>query len=180
MPSVTVASGHNTTVSVPIGSLQNAQIAAQALASVSQGVIGGTITPYFTAGFGPLNPPPGASVLFITGPGAVPVPASTATVVDISTKFDIILGGSAAQQLVVSGTGGITYYANIGAGTVIAGGGDNTIITALTGGGDHLIATDAGNDDILSFSGNNTISIANMLKSIIKNVQANSVPRSTI
>jgi Ca2+-binding RTX toxin-like protein len=158
MPNVTVASGHGTTVSVPIGSLQNAQIAAQALASISQGVIDGTITPYFSSGFGVPSVPAGPSVLFLTGPGSVAIPGSTGTLVDDSTKPDVLFGGNAAEQLVVSGKGGITYYVNTGAGTVIAGGGDNTIITALSGGGDHLILTDAGDDKILSFSGNNTIS----------------------
>src|SRR5271166_4522460 len=157
MPNVTVASGHGTTVSVPIGSIQNAKIAVQALASISQGVEGGTIAPYFYSGFGPLHPPGGPSVMFLTGPGGVAIPGSTGTVADNSTRPDVLFGGGAAQQLVVSGKGGITYFANSGAGTVIAGGGDNTIITAPIG-GDHLILTDAGNDKILALSGNDTIS----------------------
>jgi len=145
MPNVTVSAGNGTIVTVPIGSLQNAQIAAQALSSVSAGVDHGTLTPYFYSGFGPLNPPPGPSVMFLTGKGSVSIPGTTGTVVDDSKSRDTLFGGTASQQLVVSGIGGINYYANLGAGTVIAGGGDNSI-KVLAGSGDHLILTDRGND----------------------------------
>src|SRR5580700_9255449 len=116
MPNVTVASGVGTSVSVPIGSVQNAQIAVAALASINQGVEDSTITAYFYSGFGPIHPPAGPGLMILTGPGSASIPAGTGTVADISTKPDLIFGGAAAEQLVVSGKGGIVYYANTGAG----------------------------------------------------------------
>ncbi len=157
MPQVTVSSGNGTTVTISIGSLENAKIAAQALSSVSQGVDNGTITPYFYGGSGPVNPPSGPSVMFVSGPGSFAIPGTTETVVDTSNKPDTMFGGGAAKQLVVSGLGGITYFANTGVGSVIAGGGGNTIFVN-PGAGDHFIATDQGNDNIFALAGNDTVS----------------------
>lgn len=175
MPIVTVSAGNGTTVSVPIGSLQNAQIAAQALAGVSAGVDNGTITPYNYNFTGPLVPPPGPSVLFLTGKGSLAIPDTTGTVVDSSVTQDTLLGGNAAEQLVVSGKGGITYFANTGAGTVIAGGGNNTIYDAPSGGGDHLILTDKGDDLIFALTGNDTVSAGKGHNRIVLGSGADSV-----
>lgn len=177
MPLVTVSGGGGTIVTIPITSAANAVIAQTLLDGVSAGVDNGSITPYRYAGLGSFTPPGGESMMILTGPGAVTIPATTGTLVDIATVPVVLFGGTAAEQLVVAGTGGITYFTNTGSGTVIAGGGNNTIIvpagsnltspvpavgdaigTAASPIGEHLILTDLDNDNITALSGNVTIS----------------------
>jgi Ca2+-binding RTX toxin-like protein len=181
MTFVTVSGGSGTTISVPFTSLANAQVAQAMLGGISAAVDSGTIAPYEFAGHGRPNPPPGPAMMVLTGPGAVTVPAGTGTLVDISARHDVIFGGAAPSQLVVSGLGGITYFANTGSGTVIAGGGNNTILVGGPAGehgpghgerdddgwraerasaptvGAHLILTSDGNDKIFALSGDVTI-----------------------
>jgi Ca2+-binding RTX toxin-like protein len=128
MALVTVTGAGGSTLSLTMTSAANALIAQQLLDGVSAGVEAGTITAYSYGGSGPLIPPSGASMLVLTGPGAVTIPASTATVVDVSGIHHAIIGGDATEQFLVTGRTGITYFANTGSGTVIAGGGDNTIV----------------------------------------------------
>jgi Ca2+-binding RTX toxin-like protein len=167
MADVTVTGVQGTTVTIPISSAQNAQIAQQLLAEISAGEAAGTITPYTTPGFGPITAPAGQSALFISTPGLISIPSTTGTVIDTATAPTILFGGNAAQQNVVSGVGGLNYTTNLGVGTVIAGGGANVISTALTGGGNHLILTDNGNDAIFAWSGNDTISAGGGENSIV-------------
>ncbi len=167
MPNVTVAGVHGATVTIPISSTQNAAIASQLLAGITAGEAAGIITPYTAPGFGPVIAPPGQSALFLTTPGLVSIPTTTATVVDTASGPTLLFGGSASKELIVSGNGGIDYFANTGAGTVIAGGGDNTITTALTGGGAHVFLTGNGNDAIFAWSGNDSISAGGGNNSIV-------------
>src|ERR1700738_3152947 len=120
MSNVTVTGAHGATVTIPISSGQNAEIASQLLAGISAAEAPGTITPYSGSGFGSLTPPPGESVLFLATPGLVAIPGSTGTVVDTATSPTLLFGGNSASQVVISGNGGIDYFANTGAGTVVA------------------------------------------------------------
>jgi Ca2+-binding RTX toxin-like protein len=167
---VTVSGGCDKVISIPIGSAANAVIAQQLLGSVTDGINQGSITPYQYSGSGKLHAPKyGIGSLDLTGPGTVSVPANTTSVVVpnappscgtdhgmLGGQANTIFGGQAKEQLVVSGDGGIKYTANVGIGTVIAGGGNN-IIKIGANSGDHLVLTDKGNDSIYATGGDDTV-----------------------
>lgn len=156
MPEATITGVNNTTITIPIGSAVNAALAQQLMALVNTNVLQGLVTPYEYSGQGPLNPPAGEGSLELTGAGPVNVyvPADTTSVFDASDPT--IHGGQASTQLVVTGLQGVTYFANAGIGTVIAGGGNNFIGIGRRS-GNHLVLTDAGNDTIKALSGNDSI-----------------------
>lgn len=156
MPDTTITGVNNTTISIPIGSAVNAALAQQLMAVVNANILQGLVTPYEYSGQGPLNPPPGEGSLELTGSGGINVytPANTTSVFDAADPT--IHGGRAAEQLVVTGQSGVTYFANKGIGTVIAGSGDNFIEIGRRS-GDHLVQTDSGNDTIRALSGNDSI-----------------------
>ena len=105
-------------------------------------------------GWSPSSPTPG--YLIVTGPGAVSLPASTEYVVNVATAPALLFGGTASIQGVVS-DGPLTYVANTGAGTVVAGGGNSRLSTQAKGGGDHLFVVDGDNNVVQAFSGNDTV-----------------------
>lgn len=156
MPESTITGANDSTITIPIGSAFNAALAQQLMAAVNANIIQGFVTPYDYSGHGPVNPPSGEGSLELTGSGndRVFVPANTTSVFDPSDTT--IYGGRALQQLVVTGEGGVTYFANAGVGTVIAGGGDNLIEIGRRS-GDHLALTDAGNDTIRALGGNDSV-----------------------
>lgn len=156
MASVTVTGpgGSEGTISIPIGSPQNDALAQQLLNDLSEQILSGGITPYTYDGTGPLTPPPGESAMQYTGKGVVSVPADTSFV--LVPGDPTVFGGQAPKQVVISGLGPLTYYANAGIGTVIAGAGNNFIkIGKLSS--DHLVLTDSGNDTIKALYGNDSI-----------------------
>ena len=152
---------------IHMGSAVNAQIAQSLLDSANAGILDGTVKTYRpsywsgnTAQF--LNVPTLNNVLFIPNvinAGTVAVPSTqTSVVFDYATVADTVSGGSAAQQLLVTGNFGGTYITNTGVGTVIAGDGNNVVVSSsTTTGGGHVILTGAGNDSIDSQTGNDTI-----------------------
>jgi Ca2+-binding RTX toxin-like protein len=154
MADVTVLGVNGSTVSVSFSSAQNAAVAQSLLANISNQVQSGTITPFTYDGAGPLEPPSGNNFLIVTDMAAASLPSSTSAVVDVAGKPVLLFGGTAASQVVVSESG-LTYFANTGVGTVVAGGGNN-VITELTG-GDHLFLTDGGGNVITALAGNDTI-----------------------
>jgi Ca2+-binding RTX toxin-like protein len=157
MPDVTVTGANHTIISIPIASAANAALAQMAMGIVNNEILKGLVTPYDYSGFGPLRPPSGPSSLDLTGFSRTPVsvPAGTTSVFDPGGST--IYGGQASQQLMVAGEAGFTYFANAGAGTVIAGGGNN-FIEIGSGSGSHMILTGVGNDTIDALYGNDTIS----------------------
>ncbi len=156
MPILTVTGVGGSIVDVNIGTSQNASVAAKILGMITNQVFDGNLTPFAYDGIGPLDAPSTPSYLLVTGPGATSLPANVQDVVDVAKGPVLLQGGAASMQSVVSDAP-ITYFADSGAGTVVASGGDSTLITQLTGGGNHLFLTDGGNNRILAFSGNDSI-----------------------
>ena len=154
MPMVTVLGAGGSTVSIEIDSARNAQVAQTLLGILSGQIQDGTVTPFTYDGLGPLNPPSGLNELIVTGPGEASAPVTTRDVIDVAGGPLVLLGGNAPEQLVVADSP-LVYFANSGAGTVIASGGGTEIIEQH--GGDHLFLTDGGNNHILALSGNDTI-----------------------
>jgi Ca2+-binding RTX toxin-like protein len=156
MPQLTVVGPGGSQVDVSVGTAQNASVAAQILDLISNQVAHGNLTPYEYDGIGPLDAPTGPGYLVVTGPGSAAPPADTPYVVDVAQGPVLLQGGTASTQAVVSDSP-LTYYANTGVGTVVASGGGSDIITALTGGGDHVFVTDGDNNRVIALSGDDSI-----------------------
>lgn len=156
MTTLTVVGVGGSDVNVNISTSQNASVAAKILGMITNQVSEGNLTPFAYDGIGPLDAPTTPAYMIVTGPGAASLPANVLDVVDVAKGPVLLQGGTASVQSVVSESP-ITYFANSGVGTVVASGGDSTLITQLTGGGDHLFLTDGNNNRILAFSGNDSI-----------------------
>jgi Ca2+-binding RTX toxin-like protein len=128
------------------------------LNAISNTIGDGGITPYVYGTPAPVGDKP--TGVLITGSGtnlgSVTLPSNAMVVEYNASVRGVIYGGAAPDQLVVAGNSGITYFANAGIGTVIAGGGDNII--RIDKGSSHHISTDAGADWITVSSGDNFIS----------------------
>ena len=83
--------------------------------------------------------------------------------VNAAASNSTIFGGAANGQLIVSGSGGLSFNGSFGSGTVIAGGGNNLIsvlhadpLLGVPNGAQNIIAG-PGNDTIIVLEGNDTV-----------------------
>jgi len=79
-----------------------------------------------------------------------------------------VFGGSRDGQRVLAGTGGLAYNAGAGAGTVVAGGGNN-LISMYAGAGRQEVRTGGGDDVIVAMTGANTINAGSGSNQILSN-----------
>ena len=156
MPHLTVVGVGGSQVDVTVTTSLAASVANRLLNLITDQVNNGNLTPYAYDGVGPLGAPSGPGYLVVTGPGAASLPANTAAVVDVAHGRSLLFGGDAASQIVVS-EAPLTYFANRGVGSVVAAGGDSTLVTDLSGGGGHLFVAEGGRNRILAFSGDDTV-----------------------
>jgi Ca2+-binding RTX toxin-like protein len=148
MPSVTVLGAGGSIVTVPFTTGQNLAIAKQVAANLTASILAGNtiasqdITP-------PL--PPGKSGEFVkTTIGLSVLPAGYSNVVNVSPDAIIFGSGDTGQQI-LSGTGNLTFLSSAGSGTLVGGGGNNSIFITVTDTGSWDINTDVGHNQIIDF-----------------------------
>ncbi len=148
MPSVTVLGAGGSTVTVPLTTGQNLPVAQLVAANLTAAILAGNtiasqdVTP-------PL--PPGKSGEFVkTTIGLNVLPAGYSNVVNVSPDAIIFGSGDAGQQI-LSGTGNLTFLSSAGSGTLVGGGGNNSIFIKVTDTGSWDINTDVGHNQIIDF-----------------------------
>lgn len=155
MPSVTVLGAAGSTVTVPLTTNQNLAIAQQVAAAITAANLAGKtiasqdVTP-------PL--PPGKFGEFVkTTPGLTALPAGYRDVVNVSSNA-IIFGSGDTAQHILSGTGNLTFFSSRGSGTLVGGGGNNSINISEADTGTWNINTDVGQNQIMDFGNRSFIS----------------------
>jgi len=78
------------------------------------------------------------------------LPAGYSNVVNVSPDAIIVGSGDTGQQI-LSGTGNLTFIASAGSGTLVGGGGNNSILINVTDTGSWDINTDVGHNQIVDF-----------------------------
>ena len=119
----------------------------------------GLRTPFaFTSGLSIPTLPGGiAGHLVMHGAGTVVMPLGYTALATDSPAPVTAIGGPLPGQIVLAGSGGLAFNASLGAGSVIAAGGNN-LISVYPGAGSQFIQTGAGDDTIIALSGDETIS----------------------
>lgn len=147
MPNVTVLGAGGNIIKVPFTTSSNFALAQQVAASITAGVRSGALFPtQDTVG----AVPSGKTGYFIaTNPNTFAIlPPGCDDVTDIAPNA-VIIGSGDANELILGGTGGLTFYAPGGSGTIAAGGGSNNIFIQSNSSGNWVITTNSGNDSII-------------------------------
>ena len=103
----------------------------------------------------------GVSIGDVDAGSQIALPTGTQLLSDVSSGPVTVTGaGGAAQVVVATGSGGLTYYTGGGSGVVMAdrSTGSNLIVTPTSGGGQFVVATGSGNDEIVARSGDTSLS----------------------
>ena len=148
MPSVTVLGASASTVTVPFTTSQNIALAQQVANAISiANQSGADLASQDTTP--PL--PQGKFGEFVkTQPGMNVLPAGYRDVVNNASNA-IIFGSGDSGERILSGTGNLSFFASAGSGTVVSGGGNNTINIKATDTGSWDIAADVGHNQIVDF-----------------------------
>ncbi len=133
----------------------NAAIAQSVLAPLNTAILAGTLVPAL-AGATPTVAAGKTGLLQAGSGGQYAIGAGYSAFVGTATVPITVFGGSSAGQRVVAGSGGLAFNAGLGAGTVVAAGGNN-LISVLQGAAAQYITTGSGNDTISVLTGSNTI-----------------------
>ena len=160
MPIVTVPGANHSTVSLSYDLDANALLARYIAGVIKTGLAGGTIEAFDNkSGLPPPGLPPGTTGEFVqTRSGATVLPKGYDFVVD-RAKSAQIFGNGDDNEAILVGHGNLQFFAVTGSGSIIGGGGNNSIVISPASTGDWLIALGNGNDSIRAFgSGNDTIS----------------------
>jgi Ca2+-binding RTX toxin-like protein len=175
MAVVTVPGSSGQTVTLNFDSPANTLLAQQLVDAITAGVNAGSILPAMDTDGPPPPLPPGTTGEFVqTQDGTTFLPPGYKAVVDTASNA-VIFGSGDVGESVLIGPGDPTFIASFiasgatGSGTVVAGGGDNTIFIPTTVGGgwslntgngdDNIFATGSGNDTINAGGGHNAITL---------------------
>ena len=169
MPTVTVAGANSETVTLTFDSIANAALARQLAGAITAGVQAGSIVPADNTNGPPPPLPPGKTGEFIqTQDGLTILPPGYQAFVNTAKEAEVF-GSGDVDELVLSSTGDLSFFATGGSGTVVAGGGNNRIDVPSgdsgawsinTGNGNDLIrAVGGGNDTINAGGGHNAITL---------------------
>jgi Ca2+-binding RTX toxin-like protein len=165
MPAVTVAGTNSQTVTLNFDTDANAALARQLAGAITAGVRAGTIVPAVDTNGPPPLLGPGTTGEFIqTLNGTTFLPPGYAAVVDTASKA-IIFGSGDPNESVLIGPSDATHSDTTfnargatGSGTVVAGGGINTVFIPTSVAGGWSINTGNGDDNIFALgTGNDTI-----------------------
>jgi Ca2+-binding RTX toxin-like protein len=149
MPDVTVLGAGGSTVTVPLTTNQNLAIAQAVAANLTASILAGNTVATQDSIQQPL--PPGKTGEFVkTVDGLSAMPPGYSGVVNVSSNAIIFGSGDTGQQI-LSGTGNLTFFSSAGSGTLVGGGGDNSIFIAATDSGGWDINTDLGINQIIDF-----------------------------
>jgi Ca2+-binding RTX toxin-like protein len=156
---VNFPTGKSSSLPIAVDNTPLARATADALAAKLHAEFkAGILTSYTVNPDDVVNPPTGNGLMIVNTADGLAIPVGTTEVlVENNISAELIASPGAGNVDVVSGTGGLTYFANDATGTVLAAGGNNVIQTLETGGGNQTIITGAGDDVIDAFSGNNFI-----------------------
>ena len=158
MPKITVLRANAQIITIPFTESAPIALARKLANSITAAVKAHTLTAYSGLNGPPPPLPPGTVGEFVVQTAAPTLlsPGYDAVVVDFPNSF--VLGSGDNGESVLSGTGGLTFLAPAGSGTVVAAGGTNDIVIGPGSTGPWLIATGAGDDTILADGiGNDTI-----------------------
>jgi Ca2+-binding RTX toxin-like protein len=158
MSGTVTTSGTTGTISVSIAAGANFDLASKIAFAIANGAQGGQLTPETS-----LNGPAPTLAAGVVGEwlqqtnGVTLLPKGYQAIVNTAaTSF--IIGSGEPSESVLSGTGNFKFFAPAGSGTVVAGGGNNTVTILPTDTGDWLISPGPGNNTILDLGrGNATV-----------------------
>jgi Ca2+-binding RTX toxin-like protein len=157
---VTVQSAHGTTVTLAYDSGSNALLAEYVANAIRTGISGSTIT-QVDSNSG--SPPPlfgGKTGEWVQlSPDVVMVPKGYDYIVDAAPATTLIDQNPDTVQSVLAGSGNLIFDAS-GAGSVIAGPGNDEVIVPVSDSGSWFIALGMGNDTVKALGGgHDTISV---------------------
>lgn len=169
MPVVTVQSAHATTVSLSYDSGANALLATYVRNAISTGIAGTSIVP-FAGNTGPTPPlATGKTGEWVqTTPGAIVLgPGWDYIVAPDTAAAANITGPSDPNVAMIAGGGNLIFNAAEGSGSVIAGGGNNSVTIPLANTGGWFVGMGNGSDTVRALgSGNDTIRVGTGADSI--------------
>jgi Ca2+-binding RTX toxin-like protein len=176
MPAITVPGSHGQTVALSFDTPANTVLAQRLVDAITAGVNAGSIVPAMDTAGPPLPLPPGKTGEFIqTQDGTTFLPPGYTAFVDTASKAVIFGSGDPNESVLIGPSdttvSDTTFIARgaTGSGTVVAGGGSNTVFipTTVTGGwsintgngDDNILAAGTGSDTINAGGGHNAITL---------------------
>lgn len=161
MPAVSVPGAGGALINLPFNSSQGADYAATLLQAVYAASATSTLEIQdYTGAPMPIVPTGWLGEEVIGAAGNYPLLASVAggyqLVVDQSPALATINGGvglNAQNETVLSGNGGLTFYAGTGSGSFVSGGGNNLVTGPTTGGDWNVYFDGTGSDTLFAGSG---------------------------
>ncbi len=158
MPSLTIKGAQSHSVTLAFSASANFDIAQQLAGAISAAVGNHTLLPFSSLNGPPPALPPGTKGEFVVQTGTATLLPSGYDAVVVKYPNSFVLGSGGDGESVLSGSGGMTFLAPAGSGTIAAGGGANNILIAPGSAGAWWIATGDGNDTIMANgNGNDTI-----------------------
>lgn len=156
--SVVVTGANGDTATILFDNASDAAAPQTLVDAINFSVQSGTTTPYtYTNGVAIPAPADGTDgLLLMHSGGVVALPLGYDLMAIDATAPVTVSGGVSDGQVVVAGDGGLAFNASLGAGTVIAAGGNN-LISVYPGAGSQWIQTGAGDDTIVVLGGDDTV-----------------------
>ena len=127
MPSVTVMGTQSHSVTLAFSASANIALAKQLAGAITTAIGAHTLLPFSSLnGPAPALPPGTKGEFVVASAGATLLPSGYAAVV-VNYPNSFVLGSGDNGESVLSGSGGMTFFAPAGSGTIAAGGGANNI-----------------------------------------------------
>ena len=154
-PTATLNASNNAAQNFQFDSTANAAIAQTLLAPLNASIASGALITA-PADAAPAVPSGKTGLLLVTRGGQYTIGDGYAGLVNTATVPTTVFGGASNGQLVVAGNSGMAFNAGKGAGTIIAGGGNN-LISVYPDAGVQYIITGDGDNTVVVLSGANTV-----------------------
>lgn len=152
----TVTGMGDTIVSIPFDTATTLATAQPLLAAISTAIAAGRMHPYLI-GTAATLPAGTTGLLQIDRSAAAALPDGyNAAIIDAPGLVNVT-GGTAPDETIVAGMGGLTLVPSTGSGTVVAGGGANLFYSVLPDAGNWQVDFGGGADTVVAYTGNDTI-----------------------
>lgn len=177
--SVTVTGAHNTPITLSFDATANSALAQQIAARINSQLAAGKLTEAYDTSGPPASPKHGTTGVYVQGSSTFAVLPGTYTA-DLVTKTGqaIVFGSGAKDEMILSSIKtDLTFIGLSGAGTVVAGGGNDRVLTSGSGswsintadGNDFIAAMGSGNDTVSAGGGHNAIILGSGKDMVISN-----------
>jgi len=150
----TISGGSGTQITLNSGSNDQNGLATNLANQISAGLASGALKQTDNT-----NPPTGTA--FYVSPDVnttITMGAAVSALALTGGGAESVRGSGGQDQLILGGSGNLTFFSNGGSGTVVTGDGNNLLGTPTSGGGAFTFVAGAGDDTVVAASGDNTIS----------------------